>query len=73
MRAIGSQLRETLEEAELTLHKRINADEVVLMDTEGKMELWCRKDDFAGYVVEIEGEGYEFCASVSQAEVMGLL
>lgn len=73
MRQIGSQTRETLEEAGLTLHKRVNESEVILTDTSGKMELWCLRDDFAGHVVEIDGKGYEFCATVTAAEVMGLL
>lgn len=30
----------------------------------GKQELWVESDDFAGYVIEIDGIGYEFIRSL---------
>lgn len=63
MRKIGSQIRETLEESGMEIHERLNSNEVILVDEEGKMELWVKRDDFAGYVIEILGKGYEFITS----------
>lgn len=70
MRQIGSQRRETLEEAGYILHKRISTTEVILMDTDSlKMELWFVHECNPGYTIEVEGVGYEFARSVSADEV----
>lgn len=61
MRKYGSQIREPVEEAGFTVAGHIDDDTVVLQhNTDGKFEVWSKKDDFAGYVVEIDGVGYEF-------------
>jgi hypothetical protein len=62
MKTIGSQKRETIEEAGLTV---VNYDtetrELTVRDSgEGKLELWAENDHFAGYVIEYMGKGYEF-------------
>ena len=65
MKKIGSQIRETLEEAGFELIER-NGDEVILKEIETlNLELWVKSDDYAGYVVEIDGVGYEFINSLS--------
>ena len=57
---IGSQHRETLQEAGYNLVSR--NDECVLLENKDtkKLELWALNDDFAGYVIEVDGKGYEF-------------
>lgn len=60
MRTIGSQRRETLEESGMRLLKRRNAKEVLLTDESGIVEVWYENDNFAEYVIEIDGKGYEF-------------
>lgn len=62
-REIGSQRRDTLEESGMRLVKRIDASDVILAHADDErlpMELWTMRDDFAGYVIEIDGKGYEF-------------
>ena len=57
---IGSQRRERLEDTQYKLLGK--NDECVLLEnfiTKG-MELWGLSDDYAGYVIEIDGKGYEF-------------
>jgi hypothetical protein len=69
MRQIGSQYREDLFEAGYSLHKRVTEDEVILKDDfNGQLERWTRNDDYAGYVIEIDGEGYEFVRSHYKGE-----
>lgn len=67
----GSQYRETLSEAGYTLATRpelvdygIEAGGLVLLDPDGIPELWVAHDDHAGYTIEVDGTGYEFCHSV---------
>lgn len=64
----GSQRREAIEETEYILAQRLTNGQVVLVDTDGKRELWVARDDFAGYVVEIDGVGYEFCGTLSERQ-----
>jgi hypothetical protein len=54
-----SQTRETLEKAGAVLHERLSPTEVVL-GIDGNFELWLENDDYAGYVIEVDGKGYEF-------------
>lgn len=63
VKRMTSQNRETLDKAEATIHKRISPTEVVLK-IDGKFELWAKNDNFAGYVIEIDGKGYEFVRGV---------
>ncbi|MFC1718227.1 hypothetical protein ACFL6S_31515 [Candidatus Poribacteria bacterium] len=65
MQQYGSQIRETLEEAGLEFIRWSWAGkEAILRDIESrKQELWAASDDYAGYVVEINGIGYEFLRS----------
>ena len=75
MLQIGSQVRDTLEDAGYFLDCRLNADEVVLsaLDFTGKRELWREQDDFAGYVIEIDGKGYTFQRNLTVADFRELL
>jgi hypothetical protein len=64
MRIIGNcQRRETLEEAGMKLISR-RYGEAVLEDETGKRELWVLNDDYCGYVIEIDGDGFEFVCSI---------
>ena len=64
MKTSGSQKRETLEESGLTLIAlHLNGQEA-LLNNDGRGELWALNDDFAGYVIEINGKGYEFIRSI---------
>jgi len=62
-RFIGSQYRETLEEAEYRVHELRN-DGTAILDGGGNLELWQANDDYAGFVVEINGVGYEFVSEI---------
>ena len=65
MKHIGSQVRETLHEAGLNA-VTFNGKLLLTEDMEsGKLELWVKNDDFAGYVVEFIGIGFEFVSSVN--------
>lgn len=59
----GSQYRESLEEAGYILVKTWRSM-AVLADQDGKRELWQRNPDYSGYVVTINGIGYEFICSL---------
>ena len=60
MKTIGSQKRETLAESGMRILKRWSKKEVILTDDTGIEEVWYENDHFAGYVIEINGKGYEF-------------
>ncbi len=65
----GSQRRESLEEAGYRIFGNPIHDDVVLEDIEtGHRELWQKNDDFAGYVVVIDGVGYEFVRSARMGD-----
>jgi hypothetical protein len=64
MRQIGSQIRETLEDAGYTIINQ-GPEGIILEEADGKRELWVERDDFAGYVVDVNGVGYEFVRDVS--------
>jgi 8-oxo-dGTP pyrophosphatase MutT (NUDIX family) len=67
MRTIGSQKRETLEEAGYTLIS-LQEHEAILEDIlTGSRSLWHRNDNFAGYVIEINNERYEFVLNLDWA------
>ncbi len=64
MRQIGSQIRDDIEDTEYTLDV-IEGDEItghnaLLINAQGKLELWTENDDYAGYVIVIDRIGYEF-------------
>jgi hypothetical protein len=62
----GSQTREPIEDTDYEVVSKTE-DEVILKDKEtGKKEVWVEKDDFAGYVIEIGGRGYEFTHGVNE-------
>lgn len=64
---VGSQTREPLEETEYRLVATwpdVHIGHVVLADEAGRRELWAQSDSFAGYVVTINGIGYEFIRSL---------
>lgn len=62
MRQIGSQRRETLEEAGYEYVRKIG-NELIVKDKDGSYELWVENNHYAGYVLEYRGIGYEFVTS----------
>jgi hypothetical protein len=68
MRIIGSQLRDTLAESGYSLLGRIDPHTVVLEDL-GRKEVWAMRNDFAGYVIEIDGVGYEFVRGATMGDL----
>jgi hypothetical protein len=61
MKRIGSQRRYTLEEEGATVFQCLEDNELVLQDKEtGELSLYTLRDDFAGAVVVVDGQGYEF-------------
>jgi hypothetical protein len=64
MITVGSQRRETLEEAGYVIVARLEDKELILADKDGKREVWAANDDYAGYVIVVDNVGYEFVTSV---------
>lgn len=65
MKNANNQIKETLAEAGFELIER-NGKEVILKEISTlNFELWAENDNFTGYVVEIDGKGYEFVRSLS--------
>jgi len=58
----GSQVRETVEEAEVIVISCKN-EELIVEDC-GKKELYVLNDDYSGYVLVYNGLGYEFVRSI---------
>ena len=66
-RQIGSQYRETLEEAGYQLISWSGVGDAILLNPQGQRELWFHSDDHAGYVIELpNGVGYEFARSLPE-------
>ena len=69
MEARGSQLRQELELSGMTIYAFTGSHDLaseVLLEERGtrKLELWRRNDSYAGYVIVIDGVGYEFARTV---------
>ena len=60
MKIIGSQRRETLQEAGYKFVKRVACHSVILENEFGQQELWVENDPHAGYVIEVDDKGHEF-------------
>ena len=61
MTCCGSQIREKLEDSDMVLYAHVSECEVILEDQQSRnIELWTKNDHFSGYVIEIDGAGYEF-------------
>ncbi len=60
MKYIGSQVRERIEETGYKLISVHIDGKTALLNNNGACELWALNDDYAGYVIEINGQGYEF-------------
>lgn len=67
MKQIGSQRRESISESGYKLYA-IGGDFAILETKDGKLELWYPNNDFAGYVIDIGGIGYEFARDYQEAE-----
>lgn len=69
IKVIGSQSREKIEDTEYIVDYMDDIDDVprdvFLLDMEtGVREKWTENDHYAGYVVEIDGVGFEFVCSL---------
>jgi hypothetical protein len=60
---VGSQMREKIEDTDLRVIMS-EVDQIIAEDEGGNRELWVLNDDFAGYVLVVNGLGYEFVRSV---------
>lgn len=64
MKRIGSQTRETLDEAGYKFLGYLGDDkETIVIQANGnptQKEIWVMRDDHAGYTIEFEGVGFEF-------------
>lgn len=57
----GSQTREELHESGYICACKFPTGDVLLIDVEANQaEIWTANDDFAGYVIVIDGVGHEF-------------
>ena len=71
IKKIGSQTREPIEETEYELLELVEyleypsgRDAILLNKKTGAKELFTERDDFAGYVIEINGTGFEFIRQI---------
>lgn len=64
MKQIGSQIRDNIEDTEYTLDiiegNKTTGRNALLLNAENELELWTENDNYAGYVIVIDGIGYEF-------------
>lgn len=63
IKTFGSQKREKIEDTDYVLVSIENGTALLFDDKTGKCETWQENDHFAGYVIEINGIGYEFVTS----------
>lgn len=66
MKTIGSQKRELLKDSGMELYRKEGKGAILRDAKTGKLEMWREKDDFAGYVIEIDGKGFEFVRSINE-------
>lgn len=68
MKTIGSQKREKIEDSEYEFVQwqgsGANFSACLKNKTTGNFEEWVWNDDFAGYVIEINGKGFEFVTTI---------
>jgi len=69
MEKIGSQMRDKIRDTEYLVdviegNKLTGRDAILLNTMCNKLELWTENNNAAGYVIEIEGVGYEFVRSL---------
>lgn len=64
------QRRDTLAASEYTLHRRLNDKEVLLRDSDGKIELWFANNYAACHVIAIDGIGYEFACTIPSRDFL---
>lgn len=63
-RQIGSQYRATPQEEGYSIVDRPDPDTIIFHNfTTNEFELWAKRDDFDGFVLEVDGIGYEFIRS----------
>jgi hypothetical protein len=60
-----SQTRDRIEDTGRCVIRFLPGDQVLLSDA----TIWAKNDHYAGYVIEIEGVGYEFIRSLRQEEI----
>lgn len=59
----GSQIREPIADTEYRVVGKCDCGLVLHDSIFGQFELWAKRDDYAGHVIEIDGVGYEFVRS----------
>lgn len=65
MEQIGSQTRLKIEDSEYKLIEDLKNGEVILLNTKlNRKEIWFENNYSAGFVIEIDGKGYEFACSL---------
>ena len=69
MRQIGSQRRETLAEAGYELVVMTDNGQTAILFDGMKLEVWTNRNDYAGYVIEIDGIGFEFVRSALDSDI----
>lgn len=63
MLVIGSQRRETVDDAGYEFDTRLDSETIVLLNEDKEPEVWGLNDDHAGWTLEYDGKGYEFIRS----------
>jgi hypothetical protein len=69
MKKVGSQIRESLRESDYKLVKKSGKEAILQDKDDGHFERWVKNDHFAGYVVVIDGVGYEYTSRVPAPKV----
>ena len=70
MRQRGSQIRETLEEANCHLVGTLPNGGVIVFDHDtNKADVYQEHDDHAGWTLEIEGVGHEFVRTATSTDL----
>jgi len=64
-----SQIRCNIEDSDHRLVGWIIPNVEVILKDGGIYEVWAKKDDFAGYVIVIDGEGYEFVGEAKSGDL----
>lgn len=59
---MSNQIRVNIKEKGYSLLHKDGRD-IILENEEGGQELWTERDDFAGFVLVVDGTGYEFVRS----------
>ena len=65
---LGGQPGDRSKPSGMTLHKKVNGNEIILKDEEGKLERWFLHPSCPHYAIVVDGNTYEFVHSLKEGE-----